>query len=125
MYLQIHLNLVTFSRNIKIVQINVNGFASRRSQLCSFIENQGDCILLINDTRLKEKSRSSDLPGYSMIRFDRNYFDSSATAGGVAIAVPQKWVCHRVDFVFKSDTHEGLMAVVIPPGGKPIKVGTC
>ena len=122
---QINFNLVTFNRNIKIVQINVNGFASRRRQLCSFIENQGDCILLINDTRLREKSRASDLPGYCMIRLDRKYPDSSATAGGVAIAVPQKWVCHRVDFSFKSDTNESLMAVIIAPGGKPIKVGTC
>ena len=89
--------------------------------MCSFIENQGDSILLINDTRLKDKSRASDLPGYSMVRLDRKYLDSSATAGGVAIAVPQKWVCHRVDFHFKSDPHEALMAVIIACYNKPGK----
>ena len=34
-------------------------------------------------------------------------------------------MCHRVDFKFKSDKIEALMAIVIPPDGVPIKIGTC
>ena len=94
---------VTFNSELKIVQVNVNGYASRRSQLRSFIENIGECIILINDTRFKERSRNTDLPGYSFIRQDRKYSDNITTAGGVAVAVPQKWVSHRVDYKFKSE----------------------
>ena len=57
--------------------------------------------------------------------YTRMHMHAYATAGGVAIAVLQKWVCHRVDLKHKSDTQEALFAVIIAPGGTPIKVGTC
>ena len=60
-----------------------------------------------------------------MIRQDKAYNDGAATAGGVAIAVPQKWSCKRVDFKHSSDKAESLMAIIIPTGGKPLKVATC
>ena len=116
--------VVTFNRQIKIIQINVNGYASRVNQLRSFVDGSENCILLLNDTRLKGKTKCSDIPGYRMIRQDKLYDDGAATAGGVAIAVPQKWSCKRIDFKHKSDKVESLMAVIIPLGGKPLKVAT-
>ena len=72
---------VMFSDSVKVIQINVNGFASRRGQLKSFIEKEGDCILVLNDTRLKEKTRYSDIPQFSMIRQDRKCLDGIPSAG--------------------------------------------
>jgi hypothetical protein len=47
-----------------------------------------NCILVFNDTRLTDKIKKCDLPGYVLTRQDK--YSNAASSGGVAIATPEK-----------------------------------
>ena len=53
---------------IKIVNINVNGFRSRLSELRQFMNSSNDNIVYaFNDTRLTSHCKNIYLPGYQII----------------------------------------------------------
>ena len=53
---------------IKIVNINVNGFRSRLSELRQFMNSSNDNIVYaFNDTRLTSDCKNIYLPGYQII----------------------------------------------------------
>lgn len=81
--------------------------------------------MILNDTRLRSRTRTLDFPGFTILRKDKQLIGTTATAGGVAIIFPTNWSC--VEHVFKSqgDHFEALALVIVPPSSKPIKIATC
>ena len=77
---------------------------------------------MINDTRLREEITIT-LPGYSLIRTDKNTGDS--TAGGTAIAVPSNWDVELVPNITESGNgYEATGIITTPPGCPPMKLLT-
>ena len=77
-------------------------------------------VLMLNDTRLN-KDLEFSLPGFSVIRSDKNTGDS--TSGGVAIAVPQSWDIEIVPSITISDIGcESVGVLTTPPRSNPIKL---
>ena len=115
-----------FADLIKIININVNGFRSKEAQLRRFISEQGNnCIFAFNDTRLKQDIQIIQIPGYSMIREDKTYNGTTATAGGVALLIPQGWSCLKINIRPTGDQCETLSVIVTPTGRiKPFKLST-
>ena len=82
------------SKKTKIVTINVNGLRARELELRTYLENQDcDCVLALCDTRLKRETEIRNFHGYRMIRVDKEETHTAATAGGVALLVPNDWSC--------------------------------
>lgn len=110
-----------FADNIKIIGVNVNGFRARESQIRKYIMEQGDnCVFALSDTRLKENITVRNIPGYSMLREDREYTTEMATAGGVALLLPQTWTCLKSRNVLSGSNCESITAIIVPVGnGKP------
>ena len=109
---------------IKITTVNVNGFRSREDQIRNYLANEGECVLALNDTRLNQNITNLAIPGYRMLRKDKVFQGPMSTAGGVAIIIPQKWTCLRVDLTTGSDDFEALAVIIIPSGknSKPFKL---
>ena len=61
-----------------------------------------------------------------MIREDKNYNGAMATAGGVAILIPQNWSCNRVNIRLPGNHCESLTVIVTPAGvnTNPFKLNT-
>ena len=77
---------------------------------------------MLNDTRLHGEIEFS-LPGYSVIRSDKNTGDS--TPGGVAIAVPNTWDVEVVPSITVSAFgHESVGILTTSPRSNPIKLLT-
>ena len=105
----------------------MNGFRSKEAQIRRLISEEGNnCIWALNDTRLHKNIQLAKIPGYSMVREDKTYNTQMATAGGVALIVPQNWSCHRVNITPLSNQCESLSVIVTPAGGsaKPFKLST-
>ena len=116
-----------FSEKIKVITVNVNGFRSRESELRKYVNEQGNnCVFALNDTRLTHNVNVRNIPGYSMIRKDRELSARMATAGGVAFLIPSRWSCSIVNIKVTGDEFEALAAIIIPPGenSKPFKLLT-
>ena len=108
---------MTFADQIRIININVNGFRIKETQIKKYIAEIGNnSIFAISDTRLTKNARISKIPGYSMLREDRTYNGNMATAGGIAIIVPQNWTCHTINVKPAVDHCESLTIVVTPKG---------
>ena len=82
--------------NVNIITVNANGLRSRKNELNKLLTELNDklvnTILLLNDTRLNNlTSKQFKIPGYSIVRKNKNDQNQNcrATAGGVAIAVPE------------------------------------
>ena len=104
-------------KNIKIVTINVNGFRSREKELRRFIQETGsNCVYALNDTRLTENVVISQIQGFSMLRYDRPLDNAMATAGGVALLIPDTWTCLSFDLKTTGDHFEALAAIILPAG---------
>ena len=77
-----------------------------------------EVVLMLNDTRLHE-AIDFQLPGYSLIRTDKD----NATAGGTAIAVPSQWDVELVPSLSKIGIgYETTCVIILPPGCRPIKI---
>ena len=75
---------------------------------------------MLNDTRL-HGGLDFSLPGFSMIRGDKNTGDS--TPGGLAIAVPITWDVQQVPSITDSGNgYESVGILAAPPKGPPIKL---
>ena len=83
-----------------------------------------NCIFALNDTRLHKNTQLARIPGYTMIREDKDYNSIMATAGGVAFIIPQNWSCHRVNIRPIGDNCESLTVIITPIGEKPFKLNT-
>ena len=77
-------------------------------------------ILMLNDTRL-HKNISFELPGFVLIRTDKNTNDS--TSGGVALAIPSMWDVEPQPSITESGNGlEAVGVITSPPGGRPLKL---
>ena len=115
---------VTFNKFTKIISINVNGYRAREAELCRYVKDQeGDCIVAITDTRLREETGINCINGYSMIRADKESTQTMATAGGVALMVPNTWTCVRQDLA-KGNDFEALAVILLSPEANhpPMKI---
>ena len=75
---------------------------------------------MLNDTRL-HKGVDFSLPGYSLIRGDKNTGDS--TPGGSAIAVPNTWDVEKEPSITESGNgFESVGILAFPPRAHPIKL---
>ena len=107
----------TFADKIKIINVNVNGFRARESQLRNYVSEQGEhCLFSFSDTRLKESIKVKNFKGYTLLRADKVYASEMATAGGVALLVPEKWTIKKIAGISSGDHCESLTSVIIPPG---------
>ena len=110
--------------NVGIVTVNVNGLRNKKAELMCFISNvkqiYNDVVLMLNDTRLYG-GLDFYLPGFSLIRGDKNTGDS--TPGGSAIAVPNTWDVQQVPIITESGNgFESVGIIAAPPRGPPIKL---
>ena len=80
--------------------------------------------MAISDTKLKDETVIREIDGYTMLRSDKIYTTTMATAGGVALIIPKNWSCKQVDLTSVGDHFEALAAVLIPPeiDSCPIKI---
>ncbi len=123
---QLKLNQTKFDSKIQVVCVNVNGFRNKIGQIRRFLSNQKqETVLVMNDTRLRGKLKKHDLPGYQVLRKDKPLVGTTATAGGVAFAIPSRWSCLEYEFKTKEDHFEALAAIIFPPDSKPLKLATC
>ena len=75
---------------------------------------------MLNDTRL-HSNITFHLPGYVLIRKDKNTNDS--TAGGVALAIPNNWdVEPQIVITESTNGLEAVGVITSPPGGLPLKL---
>ena len=78
-----------FNSKIQVICVNINGLRSKIGQVRRFLaDQQQETILIMNDTRLRGKLKKSDLPGYHVLKRDKPLVGTTATAGGVAILIP-------------------------------------
>ena len=113
------------AENIKVVTLNVNGFRSRESELRNFIQETGrNCVYALNDTRLSDDVTVKKIQGFSMLRHDRPLDNVMATAGGVALLIPDTWTCLSFEIKTTGDHFEALAAVILPAGADsfPFKI---
>ena len=86
----------------------------------SLKQSYNEIVLMINDTRLHSNIEFS-LPGYSLIRTDKNSRDS--TSGGSAIAIPDNWDVEIVPSITEAGNgFEATGIIVIPTGSTPLKL---
>ena len=86
----------------------------------SLKQSYNEIVLMINDTRLHSNIEFS-LPGYSLIRTDKNSGDS--TSGGSAIAIPDNWDVEIVPSITEAGNgFEATGIIVIPTGSAPLKL---
>ena len=101
-----YLKNLHISSKIRIVTVNVNGFRARENEIRKYLADKEECVLAVNDTRLSQNNANIAIPGYRMLREDKVCHGPMATAGGVAILVPQKWSCLRLNLTTKGDNFE-------------------
>ena len=107
---------MTFIEFAKIISINVNGFRSREAEVRKFLESQGsNCVLALSDTRLRRGVNVNVIPGYSMIRRDKETNGIMATAGGVAFIILQGWACKQIPLTTVGDHFDAIAAILLPP----------
>ena len=75
------------STDLVVMQLNIRGIGSKRSQLIDLIDNsvhnkQVD-VVLISETWLTEFSPAIDIPGFNIYRQDRSH----KKGGGIAILI--------------------------------------
>ena len=117
---------IAFSDKLQIISININGLRSKIGQNRQFLLNQPvESVLVLNDTRLRGTLKSSDFPGYTIVKKDKPLIGTTATAGGVAIIFPQGWSCIEQSLKLEKDHFEAIAAVLLPPNSVPIKIATC
>ena len=117
-------NRATFSDRAKIISVNVNGYRTREPEIKHLVEKQKhNSILALSDTRLRSDIEVK-LEGYRILRSDKTTRTIMATAGGVMIAIPEKWTCMKVNLRSMGDGFESVAAVILPatPGSKPFKL---
>ena len=108
-------NGVTFNEKIQIISVNVNGYRAREAEIREFMETKGgNCVLAISDSRLKPDTQVRALRGYTMLRTDKVCTSTMATAGGVAILIPEKWSSAEVKLRTNNHGCETVAAVVLP-----------
>ena len=110
--------------SVGIITVNVNGLRNKKAELMCFISNvkqiYSDVILMLNDTRL-HGGLDFSIPGFSLIRGDKNTGDS--TPGGAAIAVPNTWDIQQVPAITESGNgFESVGILAAPPRSPPIKL---
>ena len=77
---------------VKLISVNVNGLRTRFDELIRYIDQQGEnCIFALSDTRLLQDTNIGNITGYTLLRNDKIYTTQMATAGGVALLIPNKW----------------------------------
>ena len=117
---------ITFADKLQIISINVNGLRSKIGQIRQFLLNQPyESVLVLNDTRLRGTLKSSDFPGYTVVKKDKPLIGTTATAGGVAIIFPKSWSCIEKGFKLSKDYFEAIAVVLLPTNSVPIKIATC
>ena len=117
-------NRATFSDRLKITSVNVNGYRAREPEIIRLAEKlEQSSILALSDTRLK-KDVEVRLEGFNILRNDKISTAAMATAGGVMLAIPKKWVCKKVDLRSTGQEFECIAAIISPtaPGSKPFKL---
>ena len=108
-------NKIMFSNRIKIISINVNGYRSREAEIRRFLEANGrNCLIAISDTRLKSDTQVQVIEEFTMTRIDKAYTSPMATAGGVAILIPNKWSSIEVKLKTKGQGFEAVAAIILP-----------
>ena len=115
---------VTFSDRLRIISVNVNGYRTREPEIKRLAEKyEHNSILALSDTRLK-KDIEVRLPRFNILRYDKAPTATMATAGGVMLAIPEKWICKRVDLRSIGQEFECVAAIISPaaPGSKPFKL---
>ena len=91
----------------------MNGFRAREAELRKYLENQkSDCVLALCDTRLKSETEIRSFDGYCMMREDKEETQNTATAGGVALVVPNGWSCVQKTLT-KGNGYEALAATIL------------
>ncbi len=102
----------------------MNGFRAREDEIRKYLADEGEMVLVMNDTRLSQNITNVALPGYRMLRKDKVYQGPVSTAGGVAMLIPQKWSCLQLNLATTGDSFEALAVIVIPNGKscKPFKL---
>ena len=114
------------SKRLQVINVNVNGLRCKIGQVRKFLQNQQhESILILNDTRLRNNLKTSDFPGYTIMRKDKQLVGTTATAGGVAILFPNKWSGFECKLATIGDHFEALAAIIIPLKSNPIKIATC
>lgn len=116
---------MTFSESVKVISVNVNGIRARERQLRQYIQEQGkNCIYALSDTRLTEGINIQDIDNFSILRQDKVSQSVMATAGGVALLIPNQWSCVKVPLKSLNCGVEALAAVLLPPGKNslPLKI---
>ena len=117
-------NSITFSDRAKIISVNVNGYRTREPEIKHLVEKQKhNGILALSDTRLRNDI-DVKLEGYRILRCDKLTRTIMATAGGVMIAIPEKWTCMKVNLRSRGDGFEAVAVIILPsaPGSKPFKL---
>ena len=125
LYGQTQLSKTEFTEKVKIISANVNGYRSREGEIHRYIENIGkNCIMALSDTRLRKNVGVKCITDYCMIRSDKTMTSAMATAGGVALIIPKKWSCIRIDLKNSGDGYESIAAIILPthPNAKPLKI---
>ena len=75
---------------------------------------------MLNDTRLNQNTEFN-LPGFSIIRTDKNTNDSSA--GGTAIAIPSSWDAEIISNISEAGNgYESTGIITLAPNCKPLKL---
>jgi hypothetical protein len=106
---------------ITVIQLNVNGLRPRKEELEFYLSHIENAIVLLNDTRLNDKTTDVTIPGFNM--YCQNKSTNDSYAGGVAILVPTTWMVHDPQ-TFDDVLIEAKAMVIFPPQCDPIKVAT-
>lgn len=78
---------------LRVAHWNANGLKSNIREVADFLERQNVDILLVNETKLKEKIKCK-IPGFQCFRKDR---PGNVYAGGVAIYCKNNIPCTEID----------------------------
>ena len=105
------------SRGLRVLQLNINGLRNKTSELsCILAEYQID-VAMIQETKLDQSTRDPSIPGYSMVRKDRD-----SHGGGIAILIKENLKYLSVEHNVMPDNQVECMTVEVFRWKEPIKI---
>ena len=110
-------------REFKIVQWNIDGINNKKTELEQLMVEWRADVVLIQETKLRDKQKTPIFNGYTSVRKDRKYMlkDNDRKGGGLLTLI-KKEVPFRRKRGWKGTTTEGLRVKVWLNNNEPLNI---
>ena len=109
----------TCGQRLTAIQININGICNKISELQHLVNRENPHLVIIQESKLRTKTRTPDLKGYTSARCDRPSGDGG---GGLIIYLMEGLKYEHITSTSAADDNFEHQHIRVPHNGEPLNI---